>query len=64
MQDNRLVELPYCGLKEKSVTVPLPVIVVPLAQDEEGTLVLEPEFGVPLPVMVMPLVHVHEPDGI
>jgi hypothetical protein len=42
MQDRRVVELPYSGLKMKSAIPPLTVIVVPLAQDEDAPVMLAP----------------------
>lgn len=74
IQERRVVELPYCGVKANALVVAVGarVRVVSLAQDEDGAAVLDPEFGVPAPVIVMPifdgtvipLVQVHEPDGI
>ena len=71
MHEIRDVELPYCGDILKA-TAPFNVSVVPLAQEDEGAEVLEPEFGVPLPVIVMPIcdgttipvVQVHVPAGM
>jgi hypothetical protein len=72
MQDNRVVELPYCGLNENIEPLDISAVRTVFVHEELAPLVDGLEFGVPLPEIVMPIllgttipeVQVQEPDGI